>query len=484
MKGEDKLKRGKIIISLAIYTTLLTVSVHTYKQQLTQPVITDSGRLLPTKVKRIESVDDEKKLQQLVRDANTSNEKLSIAGMQHSQGGHTYYPNGTVLDMKSYNKILEFNPKQKRIRVQSGATWNDIQKIINPYGLAIQVMQSQNIFTIGGSLSANVHGRDIRHDALIDTVDSFRLLMADGVIKNVSRNENAELFSLVIGGYGLFGVILDVTLKLTEDELYQIRTKTLDYHQYTSYFKEHVEGDEQVRMHLARISFAPDSFLREMYVTNYVLATNQENREQYSTLKEETSVALPKFFLGLSRYSDWGKTMFWNIQKKYFERTDESYETRNNVMRSDSAFMEYENPNHTEILQEYFIPVNHFSSYIDDLRKILEQEELNLLNITIRYLTKNDSAVLSYAKEDMFALVLLINQGRSEEEIEKTKKVIQKMVNVTLQHDGSYYLPYYPYTEKQQLQKAYSRTNEFFQKKREYDPQERFVNLFYKEYGQ
>lgn len=478
------MKIGKIIISLVVYTSLLTISIHTYTKQLAQPVIADAGRLLPTKVKRIEGAESEKKFQQLVQDANVSNEKLSIAGMQHTQGGHTYYPNGTVLDMKSYNKILEFNPKQKRIRVQSGATWNDIQKVINPYGLAIQVMQSQNIFTIGGSLSANVHGRDIRHDALIDTVDSFRLLMADGNIKNVSRNENAELFSLVIGGYGLFGVILDVTLKLTDDELYQIRTKTIDYHDYTSYFKKHVEGDEGVRMHLARISVAPDSFLREMYVTNYVLATNQEKRERYSTLKEETNVALPKFFLGLSRYSDWGKTMFWNIQKKYFERTDGSYETRNNVMRSDSAFMEYENPNYTEILQEYFIPVDHFSSYIDDLRNVLDQEELNLLNITIRYVTKNENAVLSYAKEDMFALVLLINQGRSEEEIEKTKKVIQKMINVTLQHDGNYYLPYYHYPDKHQFQNAYSRSNEFFQKKREYDPQERFVNLFYKEYGQ
>ncbi|MCM3737211.1 FAD-binding oxidoreductase [Bacillus cytotoxicus] len=478
------MKKGKIIIFVVIYTSLLTVSIHTYTKQLSQPVIADAGRLLPTKVKRIETVEDTKELQQMVRDANTSNEKLSIAGMQHTQGGHTYYPNGTVLDMKSYNKILEFNPEQKKIRVQSGATWNDIQKVINPYGLAIQVMQSQNIFTIGGSLSANVHGRDIRHDALIDTVDSFRLLMADGNIKNVSRNENAELFSLVIGGYGLFGVILDVTLKLTEDELYQIRTKTLDYHEYTSYFKKHVEGDEGVRMHLARISVAPDSFLREMYVTNYVFAKNQEKREQYSTLIEETNVALPKFFLGLSRYSDKGKTFFWNIQKKYFERTNGSFETRNNVMRSDSAFMEYENPNQTEVLQEYFIPVNHFSTYIDDLRDVLEHEELNLLNITIRYVTKNENAVLSYAKEDMFALVLLINQGRSEEEVEKTKKVIQKMINVTLQHDGSYYLPYYQYPEKQQLQKAYSRSNEFFQKKREYDPQERFINLFYKEYGQ
>ena len=130
-----------------------------------------------------------------------------------------------MLDMKGYNKILEFD-REKRITVQSGVTWNDIQKKINPYGLAVQVMQSQNIFTVGGSLSVNVHGRDIRHEALIDTIESFRLLMADGTVRNVSREEkNAALFPYVIGSYSLFGVILDVTLKLTDDELYEMHTE-------------------------------------------------------------------------------------------------------------------------------------------------------------------------------------------------------------------------------------------------------------------
>lgn len=129
---------------------------------------------------------------------------------------------------------------------------------------AVQVMQSQNIFTVGGSLSVNVHGRDIRHEALIDTVDSFRLLMADGTVRNVSREENAELFPYVIGGYGLFGVILDVTLKLTDDELYEMHTRMIDYKEYVSYFKEKVKRDENVRMHLARISVAQIHFKRDV----------------------------------------------------------------------------------------------------------------------------------------------------------------------------------------------------------------------------
>ncbi|EOP60427.1 FAD-binding oxidoreductase [Bacillus pseudomycoides] len=478
------LKKRTIIIGITAYGLLCMSSVYIYTKQIANPVMSDVGKLLPTKIKRVENAEDEHALQKLVKDANTSGEKISIAGMQHSQGGQTYYPNGTVLDMKGYNKILEFDPEKKRIRVQSGVTWDDIQKKVNPYGLAVQVMQSQNIFTVGGSLSVNVHGRDIRHEALIDTVESFRLLMADGTVKNVSREENADLFPYVIGGYGLFGVILDVTLKLTDDELYEMQTKTLDYKEYTAYFKEKVKKEENVRMHLARISVAPNSFLKEMYVTDYVVAENQNKREEYSKLKEENIIAAPKFFLGLSRYSDWGKNTFWDIQRNYMERINGTYETRNNVMRSDSTFMEYENPNRTEVLQEYFVPIDHFTAYIDDLRNVLNKEELNLLNITIRYVEKNENAVLSYAKDDMFALVLLINQGRSESEIKKTKAVLGKMIDVTLKHNGSYYLPYYSYPTKQQLEQAYPRIEEFLQKKKESDPQERFVNLFYKEYSE
>lgn len=141
-RGECRLRNRKIAMVIVAYTVLFATSVHTYKKQLDHPMMSDVGKLLPTKIKRVESATDEHSLIKLVQDANVSGEKISIAGMQHSQGGQTYYPNGTMLDMKGYNEILEFNPAKKRIRVQSGVTWNDIQKKINPYGLAVQVMQS------------------------------------------------------------------------------------------------------------------------------------------------------------------------------------------------------------------------------------------------------------------------------------------------------------------------------------------------------
>ena len=64
--------------------------------------------------------------------------------------------------------------------------------------------------------------------------------------------------------------------------------------------------------------------------------------------------------------------MFWKYTRNYFESTMDRIISRNNVMRSDSAFMEYENPNKTEVLQEYFVPIDEFTEYIDDLRVTLK----------------------------------------------------------------------------------------------------------------
>src|SRR6202049_2431415 len=87
----------------------------------------------------------------------------------------------------------------------------------------------------------NAHGRDPRYGTIIQTVRGFRLMKADGSIVQVSRAENPELFSLAIGGYGLFGVILDVDLELTDDDVYQKEHVALGYKEYPAYFAKNVK---------------------------------------------------------------------------------------------------------------------------------------------------------------------------------------------------------------------------------------------------
>lgn len=475
----------KPYLAAGIYLCLFGLSAYFYfqAQQSADPAAHD--RLLPVEIKAVKAGTDESELQEMVLDAKKDGDVLSIAGMQHSQGGHTLYPGGILLDMKPYNKILDFDQQKKTITAQSGATWDDLQEYINPYGLALGVSQSQNIFTIGGSLSVQAHGLDIRNNGMIDTVESLRLLNAEGEILQLSHTENTELFHAVVGGYGLFGIILDVTFELVDDALYEMESDRFDYDEYSAYFTDRVLEDGAVKMHLARISIAPDSFLEEMYAINYRTAKDQSVMAEYQELKEDRLVAAPKMILGLARLSDGGKETFWKTQKAYAESVEGKLITRNNAMRSDSEFMEYDSSTKTEILQEYFVPVAGFSAYIEDLKAMLEQEkDFNLLNVTIRYVGKNDRAVLSYAREDMFALVLLINQTADAEGMAHTERVVREMVEITLNHGGTYYLPYYGYPTKAQMAQSYPRTEEFFRLKDRFDPDHRFMNMFYEEYRQ
>jgi FAD/FMN-containing dehydrogenase len=225
------------VVCIFVVFILLNIPIEKRKYGLSQSnLTTDYTGLLPERIERIVKVGSRAELQTIVKEANEKRQHISVAGLQHSQGGHTYYKKSIVLDMKTFNKILEIDKQNKTIKVEAGATWEDVQDAIQPYGLALKVTQSQSIFTIGGSLSVNAHGRDIRFGPMAGTVREMTILTPTGEMRSVPRNDAEEWMKYVFGGYGLFGVILDVTLELTENDVYTIHTEELKTNEYEAYF--------------------------------------------------------------------------------------------------------------------------------------------------------------------------------------------------------------------------------------------------------
>src|SRR5215210_3018867 len=229
-------------------------------------LVNDVSRLNPTYVHSVVPVQGIEDLQSALAYVRQHQLKVSIAGKRHSMGGHAFSENAVVLDMTSFDKVLAVDPAAKTITVQSGATWSEVIKAANEHGLAVEVMQAYTGFTIGGSMSVNVHESDPRFGPLIETIRSFRLLLADGTVVAVSRTENAELFGLVIGGYGLLGIILDADLALTGNHICHKDERVIDYHYYHSFFQR-AHGDPDVENIFARLSIAPnDTLLRQVVV--------------------------------------------------------------------------------------------------------------------------------------------------------------------------------------------------------------------------
>ncbi len=479
------------LLTLVLYASTFVISYDDLLRSDDPLLATDVARLVPARVERVAQPREVEELQAILREARQRGLKVSVAGSRHSQGGQTYTAGGVVLNMRGMNRILAIDSAARTVTVESGATWDEVQRAIAPHGLALKVMQSSNIFTVGGTLSANAHGRDIDVMQVVEVVRRFRLLLADGRVVEVSRNENPELFSLVIGGYGLYGVILDVTLRVTRDELYEQRAVAMDYTAFPAYFAQHIKPDAEIALMLVRPSIdpAPESFLRELVVVTWRRApTTTSGRIGSFQLTEEEHIWRDRFFLGLSRRFDWAKALRWRLQKKIeLGAGEDRIVSRNNAMRPPLApleLLQYHSRDDTDIIQEYYVPVENFVPFMDRFREILVAGKMDVLSSTVRYVSPNATPALAYApRRAAFAIIQMSNVGLSLDAQAHAEAVTRQLVDAALEYGGTYYLTYQLYPSAEQLHRAYPNARRAFERKRFYDPGEMFTSQFYERYG-
>src|SRR5690349_8010845 len=67
---------------------------------------------------------------------------VSIGGGRFSMGGQTASPGSLHLDLRGLNQVVSFSPLERTIRVQAGMRWCDLQRFLDPHGLAVKIMQS------------------------------------------------------------------------------------------------------------------------------------------------------------------------------------------------------------------------------------------------------------------------------------------------------------------------------------------------------
>ena len=94
-------------------------------------------------------------------------------------------------------------------------------------------------------------------------------MLADGTVVTCSRSENADLFSHVVGGYGLFGVIVSATLDITENAVYRTSREIIASDGFPAYFAREIEPDRDFGLFYGHLSTAPGNFLADMIVYRY-----------------------------------------------------------------------------------------------------------------------------------------------------------------------------------------------------------------------
>ena len=129
-------------------------------------------------------------------------------------GGQQFGTDTTLIDVRNLHRILNFNRDTGIIEVEAGIEWPQLMEGYlarqsgdkRTWGIA-QKQTGADRLTMSGTIAANAHGRGLKMKPFISNIESFVLVDAGGVARTCSRTENAELFRLVHGGYGLFGVV-------------------------------------------------------------------------------------------------------------------------------------------------------------------------------------------------------------------------------------------------------------------------------------
>lgn len=444
----------------------------------------DASRLNETKPAEVLAVSQnpseaEQQIVELVRRANREGRKIAVAGAQHSMGGHTLYPGGLALDMRSFNR-MSLDETNSLLTVGAGARWHEIIPFLDARGYAVKIMQTNNDFSVGGSLSVNCHGWQNDMPPICSTVESFRIVTANGEIVRCSRTENRELFSLVLGGYGLFGVMLDVQLHVVPNDYYQAAAQMVAPEDYVRVYHQLTRGQSDVGMAYGRISVAPDSFFREASVT--LLRRRATNLPSKNTLVDEKPSLLKRLVFRGGVDSEYGKNLRWSLEKRVGE-TGGKLLSRNQVMNEPSNLYATRDEATTDILHEYFIPAPHFAEFVTKARPVFLKYHPELLNVTIRNIEPDTDTFLRYAPEEMFGLVLLFHQRRDAAAEEHMHALTRELIDVALSCQGRYYLPYRPHATVEQFLRAYPQAKEFFALKQHYDPNGVFQNEFFLNYG-
>ncbi|HTU94110.1 MAG TPA: FAD-binding oxidoreductase [Gemmataceae bacterium] len=449
--------------------------------------VDDASRLNRTLVAEVWSIPAEPdaaetQLRELLQRAQTKRLSVSIAGARHSMGGHTISPNGIVLDMLPFHH-LELNADRRILRAGAGARWSEVIPYLDARGFSVAVMQSNNNFSVGGSISVNCHGWQHNCPPIASTVESLRLMKTDGVIVRCSRDKNVELFSLVLGGYGLFGVILDVDLRVVPNERYRPEFEALPAENYASRFAEKVNGAPDIGMAYGRLCIVPgeEMFLREAVLTVFRRAPCR--KEEIPVLQSPGYRSLRRQLHRAQIDSNAGKELRWKAEKTLSSLIAKNYYSRNQLLNEETEVYREQNSDRTDILHEYFLPPQRMAAFLERARAIIPKHHGDLLNVTVRNVREDKDTFLRYADREMFAFVMLFSQLRTPDAERRMEAMTQELIDAALELEGRFYLPYRLHATAAQLHKAYPQARSFFEQKHRYDPEEVFRNQFYAKYG-
>jgi len=448
------------------------------------------SQLNSTTVERVETPRALEELQTSVRRARREGRVVSVSGGRHAMGGHQFAADSVSIDTRGLDHVLGFDAERGVIEVEAGIQWPELVAYLQSndpdsprHWSIIQKQSTGDRFTLGGSLSANAHGPGLRLGPLVADVESFVLVDADGEARHCSRQHNRELFGLVAGGYGLFGILYSLKLRLRPRTKLECAVRLVDVAELVETFERLASEGHSDAYCRVSMDERSDDFLRRGILCSWKPVADGV---PLSPRREPVSEARRREIFLLA-HTD---------RRLAFERHHELLRGTAGVGWSDTHLLQSHIVGYHRWIDErlgsphpateaggaLLFPRRRFLSFLDAARPYLLKNQVELVMGNIRVTEKDEDSFLAWAKEPCIGLSYLQHTVHTPEGIEKAAAHARGLIDVAREYGGIVYLTNCRWPSRAQIDACYPEFGDFLRLKRKYDSDELFQSEWYRHY--
>jgi FAD/FMN-containing dehydrogenase len=447
------------------------------------------SQLNPTRVDRVVEPETLDAARAAIAAARREQRAVCIAGGRHAMGAQAFATDGVLIDIRKLDRVLGFDMERGLIEVESGMQWPKLLAELTAaqrgrekqWGFA-QKQTGADRLTMGGCLSANVHGRGLTLPPFVGDVESFKLLDAKGELFNCSRAENPELFRLAIGGYGLFGFIYSVTLRLVPRRKVERVVQVRDIAEIPAAFAGRIRDgflygdfqysiDESSDGYLRRGVFScyrpvPDSTpiptaqkeLAERDWTNLLLLAHTDKAAAFKRYAG--------YYLTTNRQVYWSDEHQMSIYPDYYHREiDRRLKTKA-----------------TEAITEIYCERGALERFMVDVAADARRNETEIIYGTVRVIEADRESFLAWAKKPYACVIFNLHVVHTPGGMRRASNAFRRLIDLGIKYGGSYYPTYHKYATRKQVETCYPQFAEFLKLKLKHDPAEVFQSDWYRHY--
>ena len=154
----------------------------------------------------IESVDQ---LQEFVKKQNS----LKALGSRHcfSRIADNVHQ---LISFRSMNRMLDIDETEKTVSVEAGITYSKLGPELDRQGYALHNLASLPDISVAGAIATATHGSGSKNGNLASAVAEIELVTADGELRTLSRQKDADEFLGAVVHLGALGIVTRVKLDI------------------------------------------------------------------------------------------------------------------------------------------------------------------------------------------------------------------------------------------------------------------------------